>query len=448
MKKLIIILLLVIFTGIPAMAEDSNIHYLNISFWENFNDDILIKNILTAYENNNDLKAAVLRVKEAQRLVKMSFADELPHVGFEGYAGHIFNSSDEIFGSIKIPDYTESHFRFPLTMNYEVDIWGQNRLRTRGKKKQFEMIKQDERAAYIYITSALAADYFNLIRFDKLIDYQNQLIGLQKKVISSYEIRYKFGTATITEIDIEKKNLTFMEEDLHKLLEHRDVLKNQISVLLADRSFGEINRNTFENLNVNFLTPESIDVEMLNDRPDRIKSELDLEKKGIDVKIAKRDLLPKFIITGNLGFNMYNISSPHKFLADIGVVPVWELFTGGRKIQVLKLKKDVYDMAVQNYEKTILTSIQETNDALYSLKTADSIKSATNDRLKTDMKELNHVKIKQDAGVADNLDILMQKERLIVSQKQTVSSEINRLISAINLYQALGGKDFITKTNL
>jgi len=451
MKK-ILILLTILLTSFPAFAladnKSENVQYLNIPFWEKFNDDILVDNLLTVYQNNNDLKAAVLKVNEAQKLVKMSFANELPHIGFEGYAGRIFKSSDEIFGDITIPDYTESHFLFPLSMNYEVDIWGQNRLKTKAKKKQLEMIKQDEKAAYIYISSAFAADYFNLIRLDKLIDYQKELISLQEKIISSYKIRLNLGTATLSEIDREEKTLTFMKEDLKKLSEQKDILKNQMSTLLSDRSFGDIERNTFENLNVNFPIPESIDIKMLDNRPDRVKSELDLEKTGIDIKIAKRDLLPKFIITGNLGFNLYNISSSHKFLADIGVVPAWDLFLGGRKIQMLKMKKNAYDIAIQHYEKTILTSIQETNDALYSLKTAADIKSITNDRLNTDEKELNYIKIKQEAGVADNLDMLFQKERLIVSKKQTVSSKINEIISAINLYQALGGTDFIAGSNL
>ena len=47
---------------------------------------------------------------------------------------------------------------------------------------------------------------------------------------------------------------------------------------------------------------------------------------------------------------------------------------GGRKLQLLKLKKDQYEIATQKYEKTILTAIQETNDALYSMKTAENIK--------------------------------------------------------------------------
>ena len=439
MKKFLIVLTLLIF-NCPTFANTQE--YLNLAFWSKFNDETLVNNLIKVYENNNDLKAAVIRVNEAQRIVKMSFANELPHIGFEGYIGQIFKSSDEIFGDIKIPDYTESHFLLPLTMNYEIDIWGQNHLKTKSKKKQFEMIKQDERAAYIYISSAFAADYFNLIRTDKLIEYQKQLISLQKQVIDSYKIRYELGTATLSDIDSAEKSLTFMQEDLHKLYEKQDLLKNQLSVFLSDKTFEEISRKNFDSINVNFKTPESIDFNLLDNRPDRVKSELDLERIGIDVKVAKRDFLPKFIITGNIGFNMYNISSPHKFLADLGVVPVMDLFSGGRKFQILKMQKDRYEIATQNYEKTILKSIQETNDALYSLKTANHIKNIVNDRVNADIKELNYTKIREDAGTADSLDLFLQEERLIISKKQEVSSKINEIISYVNLFQALGGTDF------
>lgn len=447
MKKLLILLFIFIGICFPAQAQNERVEFASLSFWENFNDTNLLDNISKVYENNHDLKSITLKVKEAQRIVKLSFANELPHLSFDGYVGRIFKSSDEVFGNLVIPDYTETHYYLPITMNYEVDLWGKNRLRTKSKKKQYEMTLQDKRSAYIYISSAFAVYYFNLIRCDKLIDYQEQLLKLQEEIIKSYKFRYECGTATLSDIEKAEKNLTFIKEDLNKLSEKRELLKNQIAVLLTDRGFEDIKRSKFDELdNFNIETPESIDFSIISNRPDRIKSELDLERIGIDVKVAKREMLPKFIITGSLGFNLYNISSSHNFLADIGVVPVWDLFTGGRKIQMLKIKKVEYDIAVQRYEKVILTSIQETNDALYSMKTAEQINNTISDRVNSDIKELNYVQIKNDAGISDNLDMLMQQEAVINSQKQLVNSKINKIISSINLYQALGGVDFI-KTN-
>ena len=442
MKKIFTLFLTICISVLPAIAEEHLNEYMNISFWQKFNDENLTDNLLKMYENNNDLKAAVLKVNEANRVVKMSFANELPSLGFEGYVGRIFKSSDEIFGDIVIPNYAETHYYFPITMNYEIDIWGQNHLKTKSKKKQLEIIRQDERSAYIYISSAFVANYYNLIRFDKLIDYQKELISIQEQIINSYKIRYMLGTATISNIDNAEKELTYMKEDLHKLFEKQKILKNQLSVLLSDRTFDDIPRADYDDLNVNFEAPEGIDFNILSSRPDRIKTELELERIGIDVKIAKRDFLPKFIITGNLGFNLYNISSPHTFLANLGVAPIWDLFLGGRKIHLLKIKKNQYQIAEQKYEKAILSSIQETNDALYSMKTAHDIQKIVCERMNTDIMEAKNTEIRIDAGTADKLDKLIQEEKILISKKQYVSSYINKIITSVNLYQALGGVDF------
>ena len=67
------------------------------------------------------------------------------------------------------------------------------------------------------------------------------------------------------------------------------------------------------------------------------------------------------------------------------------------------------------------------------MKTAENIKAIITERLNTDIKELEYTKIKDETGVADNLDLILQEEKLLISRKQEVSSEINTIISAVNL---------------
>ena len=123
MKRIAILIFILSLFAMPAFAvtdrsalqsQQQQQEYMNMVFWQKFNDDILVDNLIKVYENNNDLKAAVLKVNEGNRIVKMSFANELPHVGFQGYVGRIFSSSDELFGEVKIPNYAETHYLFLL----------------------------------------------------------------------------------------------------------------------------------------------------------------------------------------------------------------------------------------------------------------------------------------------------------------------------------------------
>ena len=217
-------------------------------------------------------------------------------------------------------------------MTYEADIWGENYLKTKSVKQRLAMIEQDERASYIMISTALAANYYNLIKADKLIQNQNKLIKLQEDMVKLIEQKYAGGLCSINDVIYEKQLLTLFKEDLNNLKEKQDVhdylldmsyYENQLKVILGDRNVTQIARSNYEDIKMIDL-PLDIKSEAIQNRPDLIKSEYYIKKIGIDVKVARRDFLPKFIVFGQVGFNAYHLSDlfgSHTFLSNLGVLP-------------------------------------------------------------------------------------------------------------------------------
>ena len=205
MKKIFILTLLIAILNLPASAKtvqnnEKTIEYLNIEWWESFHDNNLTNNLLTVYRNNYDLKNAALKVKENEKLVKMQFANELPFINFSGDLNRDLQAPRQQFGSMQIPKYSQYNYRLPLTMGYEIDIWGTNRLKTKSMKEQLEIVKQAERATYISLTSDFAADYFNLIKADKLLEIQDELVKTQEKIVSMISEKYQAGLCSVNEL--------------------------------------------------------------------------------------------------------------------------------------------------------------------------------------------------------------------------------------------------------
>ena len=192
-KNFIIILFIALTISAPAFAKQQipqkadHIEYINLEWWKKYNDEDLTNNLLKLYENNYDLKNAALKVKENEQAVKMQFANELPSLGLSGELYRNMRSSMQQFGSMQIPSYAQYNYYLPITLNYEIDIWGTNRLRTKSMKQRLEIIKQAERATYIALTSDFAADYFNLIRTDEFIKIQDELIKTQEETEKEVE---------------------------------------------------------------------------------------------------------------------------------------------------------------------------------------------------------------------------------------------------------------------
>ena len=184
MKKTFIVVLIIILTGISAYAKketsapEKTLEYLNISWWEKYHDDFLKDNLLTVYKNNYDLKNTALKIKENEKMVKMQFANELPFLSFSGDLNRDLQAPRQRFGEMEIPKYSQYNYNLPLTAGYEIDIWGLNRYKRKSLEQQLEWEKQAQRATYIALTSDFAVDYFNLIKADKLLQFQNELIGL------------------------------------------------------------------------------------------------------------------------------------------------------------------------------------------------------------------------------------------------------------------------------
>ncbi len=452
MKKLKLIILLICLTLMPTQTfaktkniqDNNDLQYMNLTWWQKFNDQKLNDYLMTIYKNNPDLKIATIKNKQSQQVMKQAFANQLPQLYFNGTMQREFTGSTQRFGEVVIPDYNQAHYILPLTMSYEVDLWGENYLKTKSLKKQIEMTTQDERASYISISSNFASNYYTLVGIDKLIQNQKDLLEIEQNIVNLEEQKYNSGLCPIAEVLSEKQSLTQMQERLNSLEERQDIVVNQLITQLGDRMLTKIDRSNYDSVSA-IPTPNEISTEYIGNRPDVQKAELYIQKTGIDIKVARRDFLPKFRVYGQIGFNSYDwcrMFAPHTFLSTAGVAPSLDLFTGGYKKAVLKYNKLEYEKALQIYEKAILTSIQELNDAMMSIKTANSNYEKSKERFNLEKEKLDLSNNQYKIGGRAKLDNMKDQQNILIVEEDMVTNNINRVISTINLYKATGGKDF------
>lgn len=162
------------------------------------------------------------------------------------------------------------------------------------------------------------------------------------------------------------------------------------------------------------------------------------------MKVAKREFLPKFTIIGQIGLNAYHLgslfNSPSQFL-NLGVLPSMDLFSGGRNVAFLKLKKYQYEEALNEYQKIILTGIKEVNTGILEYKTSIENYNESLDRLKTQTKIYGLANDKNQIGASGNIEVLYARTAYLMTEKEEVSNKINTIISTISLYKASGGVD-------
>lgn len=426
-----------------AQATASTYDYMNMDWWKRFDDDNLLSLMQTVYDNNYDLKNTSLKIKENEQIVKMQFAQELPFANFSGDIYRNLRAPRQQFGSLKIPNYSQNNYNLPITVGYEIDIWGKNRLKTKSKKQQLEIIKQAERATYISLTSNFATDYFNLIKADKMNELQTELVKVQEDVLNKVTEKYRIGLCSINDVLEQEKLLNLFKEENNIHTKTKEVLINSMRVYLSEAD-GDIARSNYEEVKVLNNIPTEYSTDVITNRPDYLQEEANLKRIGFDVRVAKKEFLPTFTIFGQFGLNAYRLSSlfnsPSQFL-NAGILPNWDLFSGGQKKANLKLKKFQYEQALNEYQKTYLEGIKEMNSSLVEYKTAEKNYQEALKKINTERKIYNLAKDKTKIGSASNLDELLAKEMYLIAEKEIVSNKIDTIISTIGLYKASGGVD-------
>lgn len=435
------------FLPLPAIAKNKKdkvlksqvsqyqIDYINMPWWESFGDENLNSYIAKAIENNHNLKVATLRVEQYRQLEKLQLAAELPTVS-GGFAPT----------GLKLPGSTSTSgtWAFPILVRYEADIFLKNRDKTRSAKKDWEKSKIEERAAYISIASAVGTTYFNIVKADKLIELQKEIISDRKQIYDLMSERNKVGLTSTADVVRANKAYISAIADLADLEKSRTTLLNALAVLIGESpATSSFLKRTAYNDTYLVKVPTSISSEIIDQRPDYLAAEKTVEKAGIDVRVAKKEFLPKIDLIGMMAFSSSALNSVFNWSNVFGVLSAGimaDLFTGGRKVANLKLKKNQYEQILHNYYQTNLTAIQEVNDALASLKQDDKKYKTNLDVYKLEQKDFGYSTDKYDEGMISYLDLLQKKENLLTLNKLVVSNKLDCNIDYIGLYKATGAQ--------
>ncbi len=419
-----------------AKSDEFKYEYINYNWWSNFNDEILTGYIDRAIKNNYDLKMATIAVDEYYQAVKVQFANELPSANLGGGLGYS-----------KMPSSTNSDWGFsmPVFASYELDLFLKNRDKTKMSKKQYEASLQDERAAYISIASAVGTTYFNIVKLDKMIALQEEIVQDRKLIYDLMLARNKEGLTSTSDTVKANKSYIAGNTDLTEYKKQRTKLLNQLCVLIGENpnNAEKITRKSFEELNFTGAIPTEIQSEVIVKRPDYIKAEKMLEKAGIDVRVARKEFLPSINILGIAMFlagDIGDLWTTRNMLAALGGGFNLPIFTGGRRLATLRMKKDVYERMLNDYYKTNLTAIQEVNDALVSIKLDHEKYEDTKKQSDLEREDFGYSTNKYNQGVISKLDLVQVKENVLFTDKQVVNDKVDCLVDYIGLYKAVGSQ--------
>ena len=422
----------------PCFAVDRN--DLNVEFFTRFNDDYLFQYVNEAIDNNHNAKQATIRVEEYRQGVKSQFANELP--SFSVAANYLGIHSPKFNPNLSV---SKNAFVLPFIVNYEADFLLKNRDKTKSAKKSYEMSKFDEQSVYLALLTDVATVYTNILEYDKLIEEQEKIVENYNQILNDANKKLARGVINTTELNNSTSKLEDANITLENLLKQREILLMQFAVLIGRSADGtnSIERGSIDNFEYNDVIPSEIESDVIFSRPDVKRAEAGLEKAKIDIRVARKEFLPRFNITGIWAFNTIapgSFFSWETSLAALVAGATQDLFTGGRKIANLKYKKAKYEELFEQYRQTDLEAVKEVNTSLCIIKHDTEVENKTKEKFLLETKNLNNADKMLNRGVISKTQYINSENMYINKDMDLTKARTRRLVNYYTLYKTVGGK--------
>lgn len=422
-------------------------------WWLKFNDPILNCYIDQALQVNQDIKIALARIEEANQQANIVFGREFPQVNIRDVYFRVKGSQNFLFPNVGqsnissssfLAGSTQNIFILPLIAQYELDLFRKNRSKTKAARKAVEISKFDYDTVNINIASNVATTYFNLLQADKLLKLQCELLQNQEKSLELRQSRYNEGLISLDDVLANQEAISQVKSNIADIQRLQGTLVHQLNILMGKppTTEQELIRNNLDQIciskEINIGNPS----QLITRRPDILASESQVEQAGINISVARKELLPSFSIIGSFG---YSSSSLEKFFnwssntSAIGSSITQDLFTGGSKIANLKLNKAIYKETIEGYHKTILNAFKEVEDALSTLNSNILRYTQAEEDVINSKHQFLLVNNRYLEGANSSIDVLNSEQQLINFRQNLTQRKSEILIDNISLYKALGG---------
>jgi NodT family efflux transporter outer membrane factor (OMF) lipoprotein len=223
-----------------------------------------------------------------------------------------------------------------------------------------------------------------------------------------------------------------------------DTSIHRISVLLGKEP-GALRAELLPGAPVPVTPPEvpvGLPSELLERRPDIRQAEAQIVAATARVGEAKAEFFPRFLLLGTAGrqaSQLHDITLGMGNFFAAGPAVSLPIFTGGRIRSQVQVQDARLQQSVITYRSTILTALEETENALVAYAEEQVRREHLETAVKSNEESVRLSSELYKAGLTDFLSVLDAQRELYADEDLLAQSRTAQTVNLIALYKALGG---------
>lgn len=407
-------------------------------WWQRLDDPLLSQLVEQAMAKNTDLRSAEARLREARARRGLSAADRFPTLEASANASRTRSSEETGSGN------TNELYSAGFDASWELDLFGGKRRALEAAEATLEASEADLQDVQVSLVSEVALNYVELRTYQHRLQVAEANLGAQEE---TYDLtRWRAMAGLTTELDVAQARYA-MEQTRSQIPPLRAGLeqaKNRLAVLLAEPP-GNL-EHRLAGVKPIPVAPLEIAVgvpaDVLRNRPDVRNAERQLAAQTAQVGVATAARYPSFNLFGSIGLeslSLDRLTNSGARTSSVGGNIAATIFDAGRLRQNVEIETAIQEQALVNYEATVLTALEDVENALVDYANEHERRSALVSATEAAETAATLAKEEYASGLSDFQSVLDTQRSLLSLQDELASSEGEVTSNLIRLYKALGG---------
>lgn len=410
-------------------------------WWRALGDPQLDALIAEGLQRNPGLDAADARLRQARAQIGTARADRLPSVSASGgYTGVRLPESmvgDELGGS-----YAGSGQAY-LSFSYGIDLWGGKRAAWEAAVDSGHAAEVDAQAARLNLSAAIAEAYAQLGYAWTLHDVASEELARSQKTLELTRQRRAAGIDSDLQTRQAEARIPAAQQQQQAAQQQIDEARTALAALVGqgpDRGLQIVRPQVLNPLALQL--PGVLPSELLGRRPDIVAARWRVEAANREIHAAKAAFYPSLNLTalgGVVSSEVDQLLKSGSTFAFLGPALSLPIFDGGRLRANLGKTDAQYDLAVADYNQSVLNALRDVADQVNAVRSLADQANAQAQAVSTARAAHDLAEQRYRAGIGSYLDVLSVEEQLLVSQQRLAELQSRQILVSVRLSQALGG---------
>ena len=408
-------------------------------WWKAFEDATLDSLIHLAMEQNPSVFMAINRMDQAKAQWRISQSDFYPSLTFDGGWNR-----QQTSGNLGTPQSWSGYYNAAIKMSWQLDVFGVIRQKAKAQKELYAASKEEYNATMVSLCAEVASAYFNLREMQQEVDVLKRNAASQEAVVVITETRYKTGL--VSKLDVAQAKSVYYSTLASIPATEASVIQylNTLAVLL-----GLYPQDVTDALSIAHPLPDYVEPvgvgmpgELLLRRPDVRAAERQVNAQAALLGASKLDWLPEFFLNGSFGYAANDIKDVGKkgsMTWSIAPSMTWTLFNGGQRLNEDRLQRAQLDESINSFNNTVLTAVQEVDNAMSAYKNSIKQIVACREMLYQGKEAFDLSLDLYKQGLTPFQNVLDAQRSLLTYENTLVKAKGYSLVCLVQMYQALGG---------